>query len=159
MAATMVPAIAQVVCLGASHTAGKGVSSLEAFPAQLELLLRARGYTGSVVNAGISGDTTAGMLARLSSVTAPGTRVVVLQPGGNDFRKRSNSSEDTREANISIVVDRLRERRIEVVMVENSMFAGLPQYRGPDGQHLTPEGYRILAAQLLPQVARALGLP
>ena len=81
------PVRAQVVCLGASHTAGKGVALQEAFPAQLELLLRAKGYTGYVVNAGISGDTTTGMLARLESVTPPGTRVVVLQPGGNDFRK------------------------------------------------------------------------
>ena len=56
-----------IVALGASNTAGKGVGSGEAFPAQLEAMLRAKGYDAHVTNAGVSGDTTAGMLARLNS--------------------------------------------------------------------------------------------
>ena len=79
---------AQVVALGASNTAGKGVAPQEAYPAQLEAMLRAKGYNGHVVNAGLNGDTTAGMLARLDSAVPNGTRVVILQPGGNDFRRR-----------------------------------------------------------------------
>jgi acyl-CoA thioesterase I len=58
---------AQVVALGASNTAGKGVAPQESYPAQLEAMLRAKGYSGHVVNAGLNGDTTAGMLARLDS--------------------------------------------------------------------------------------------
>ncbi|MBV9150897.1 MAG: esterase, partial [Alphaproteobacteria bacterium] len=49
---------AQVVALGASNTVGMGVRPQEAYPAQLEAMLRAKGYNGRVVNAGISGDTT-----------------------------------------------------------------------------------------------------
>ena len=86
IAAAPGPAAAQVVCLGASNTAGAGVSQQEAYPAQLEVLLRARHYDGRVANAGISGDTTWGMLNRLERAVPAGTRVVVLQPGGNDER-------------------------------------------------------------------------
>src|SRR5256885_14806264 len=78
---------AQVVALGASNTAGKGVAPQSAYPAQLEALLRAKGYNGHVTNAGINGDTTAGMLARLDTTVPNGTRVGNLQPGGNDLRQ------------------------------------------------------------------------
>src|ERR1700722_13988262 len=75
---------ATIVALGASNTAGKGVSSSEAYPAQLEAILRARGLSVTVVNAGISGDTTEGMLGRLDQAVPDGTSAVILQPGGND---------------------------------------------------------------------------
>src|SRR6516162_5788035 len=78
-----------VVALGASNTAGKGVSADQAYPAQLEAMLRARGLDVNVINAGISGDTTGGMVARLDSAVPKGTKVVILQPGGNDLRKNA----------------------------------------------------------------------
>src|ERR1700761_2900648 len=78
---------ATVVALGASNTFGKGVSRGQAYPAQLEALLRAKGLNVRVINAGINGDTTGGMLARLDRVVPKGTSVVILQPGGNDRRK------------------------------------------------------------------------
>jgi hypothetical protein len=56
---------AQIVALGASNTRGMGVAFEAAYPAQLEAMLRAKGYSGGVLNAGISGDTTTGMLTRL----------------------------------------------------------------------------------------------
>ena len=58
-------AAAQIVAFGASNTAGYGVGSDEAWPARLEAMLRSKGYQATVANAGISGDTTAGMLERL----------------------------------------------------------------------------------------------
>src|SRR3974390_3901808 len=76
-----------IVALGASNTYGKGVSRAQAFPAQLEALLRASGHAARVVNAGINGDTTGGMLRRLDRAVPNGTTVVILQPGGNDRRK------------------------------------------------------------------------
>src|SRR3979490_3637662 len=75
---------ATVVALGASNTFGKGVSRGQAYPAQLEALLRAKGLNARVINAGINGDTTGAMLARLDRVLPKGTRVALLQPGGND---------------------------------------------------------------------------
>jgi acyl-CoA thioesterase-1 len=150
-------ASAQVVCLGASNTAGKGFALRDAYPAQLEAMLQAKGYTGRVANAGISGDTTAGMLARLDAAVPQGTRVVILQPGGNDARRGIVAQ---RNDNISQIVERLKARQIAVVMLENAMLgAGPGQFHQSDGEHLTPEGYRLIAAQLLPQVAHALALP
>jgi acyl-CoA thioesterase I len=154
-----VTAQAQVIALGASNTRGMGVAPQDAYPAQLEMMLRAKGYNGRVVNAGISGDTTAGMLARLDSAVPNGTRLVILQPGGNDYRRRGGGPE-ARAENVEQIVSRLRGRGIQVVMLENQMLSAVPsQYHQPDGQHLTPEGYRLLASRLLPQVAPALGLP
>ena len=138
---------ATVVALGASQTAGKGVSSGEAYPAQLEAMLRARGLDVTVINAGISGDTTGGMMARLDSAVPKGTRVVILQPGGNDLRKGAPSY--TAELR-----SRLSAMGVRVVMLPNEMFRGKP--RQTDGQHLTPEGYHMLAQQLVGPVASAL---
>src|SRR5262249_40105746 len=83
---------ATVVAIGASNTYGAGrrgggVGTSEAFPAQLERMLKARGYDVRVINAGVPGDTTAGMLARLDSAVPEGARVVIIQPGGNDARR------------------------------------------------------------------------
>ena len=60
-------ATAQIVAFGASNTAGYGVGSDQAWPARLEAMLRAKGYQVTVANAGISGDTTMGMLRRLDA--------------------------------------------------------------------------------------------
>jgi acyl-CoA thioesterase I len=109
-------------------------------------MLRAAGIDAHVINAGVNGDTTAGMLSRLGGVPA-GTRLVILQPGGNDARKGQAGAE---AGNVAAITSRLAARGIKVIMLPNSMLHGLPHQ--PDGQHLTPEGYRMLAAALLPQV-------
>ncbi len=137
-----------IVALGASNTAGKGVSGSEAYPAQLEELLHARGIDVSVVNAGINGDTTQSMLARLDAAVPAGTTVVILQPGGNDRRKGSASA-------VAAIESALHARGIKVVMLQNELLHRLPHQS--DGEHLTPEGYHMLAQALLPQVTRALG--
>ena len=136
-----------VVALGASNTAGKGVSPGQAYPAQLEAILRARGLDVTVINAGVSGDTTGGMMARLDSVVPQGTRVVILQPGGNDLRKNAPNYTAELQAKIKAMGARL-------VMLPNGMFRGKPHQ--PDGVHLTPEGYHMLAEQLAGPVAAAL---
>ena len=143
---------ATVVALGASNTYGKGVARNEAYPAQLQAILKARGLNVRVVNAGINGDTTGGMLRRLNGVTPKGTDLVILQPGGNDARRGQGAS---REANIAEIKSRLSARGIKVIVMENNALRGLPHQ--PDGQHLTPEGYRMLAQSYASDVARALG--
>jgi acyl-CoA thioesterase I len=142
---------AEVVALGASNTYGKGVNRGEDFPSQLEAMLHAKGLHVSVANAGVSGDTTAGMLSRFDGAVDGATRVLLLQPGGNDARK---GVADRRADNIRAIMNKASQRHIRVVMVENAMFRGLPHQ--VDGQHLTPEGYKMLAAALLPRVAGGL---
>jgi len=139
---------ATIVALGASNTYGKGVARHQAYPAQLEAILRAKGANVRVVNAGINGDTTEGMLQRLDRSVPNGTSAVILQPGGNDRRK--GSPDRTSE-----IQSRLKARGIPVIMIPNGMFRGLPHQ--PDGQHLTPEGYRMLADQVASQVAGVIG--
>jgi acyl-CoA thioesterase-1 len=138
---------ATVVALGASNTAGMGVSPGQAYPAQLEIMLRARGLDVNVINAGVSGDTTGGMMARLASAVPKGTSVVILQPGGNDIRRGTpNYTAELRS--------RLSAMGVKVVMLPNAMLRGKPHQ--PDGIHLTPEGYHMLAQQLVGPVASAL---
>jgi acyl-CoA thioesterase-1 len=63
-----------IVAIGSSSTEGHGVPYQESYPAQLEAMLRAKGVDARVINAGIGGDTTGGMLARLDSAVPDGTR-------------------------------------------------------------------------------------
>src|SRR5947199_3817555 len=79
---------AQIVAIGASNVAGRGVSSSDAWPAQLEGMLIAKGRNVHVTNAGISGDTNAGMLARLDSAVPQGTKVVLLDRLGGGWNGR-----------------------------------------------------------------------
>jgi len=139
---------ATVVALGASNTYGKGVARSQAYPAQLEALLHARGLNVRVINAGINGDTTGGMLARLNGAVPKGTSVVILQPGGNDRRKMAPDQTSEIETRLAAV-------GVKVILLPNGMLHGLPHQ--PDGQHLTPEGYHMLAEELVGEVAGALG--
>jgi acyl-CoA thioesterase-1 len=141
------PAQAQIVVLGASSTAGYGVGAAAAFPAQLQAMLRAGGRPMSVTAAGVSGDTTARMLARLSSAVPPGTKIVVLQIAGNDgFRGMSASAAAANRAEIR---RRLHARGIRTVEADGYVMAALRSgLRQPDGIHMTAEGHRRVAEQL-----------
>jgi acyl-CoA thioesterase I len=120
---------AQIVAFGASNVAGRGVGSSEAFPARLERMLAAKGCNIHVANAGISGDTNAGMLARLD--------------------------QGDQKPEYAAIVARLRSRCIKIIPVTaNGVGRGELQ---SDGIHLTAEGHALLAARLLPSVVRALG--
>jgi lysophospholipase L1-like esterase len=81
----------QIVALGASNTAGLGIAAAAAWPSRLEMLLRARGYAVRVVNAGISGNDTSMMLARMNRAVPDGARLVILDKGKtNDGKRRIN---------------------------------------------------------------------
>jgi acyl-CoA thioesterase I len=143
-------AAVKIVALGASNTQGHGVSRAQAYPARLQALLKARGINATVVNAGIFGDTTGGMLARLERAVPAGTQVVILQPGGNDARQGKGAE---RSANIATIKSRLAARDIKLVMMENSMLAEVPRSElQSDGIHFTAKGYAILAQNILPSV-------
>jgi acyl-CoA thioesterase-1 len=105
---------AEVVCLGASYVQGWGVSPNEAFPAQLEAMLHARGINVAVANAGVSGDTTAGALARFDSAVDASTRVLVMGAGGINDRRFGYGPEATK-ANQQQIFAKARARGIKVV--------------------------------------------
>ena len=114
---------ATIVALGASNTYGKGVARNQAYPAQLEAILRAKGLNVRVVNAGINGNTTEGMLGRLDGIVPNGTSAVILQPGGNDRRK----GRPDRTAEIQ---SRLSARGIPVIILANNMAEGFASPAG-----------------------------
>ncbi len=74
----------QIVALGDSLTAGLGLDSQDAFPAKLQRALAAKGIVATITNAGVSGDTMSGGLARLDWSVPAGTDAVILELGAND---------------------------------------------------------------------------
>jgi acyl-CoA thioesterase-1 len=140
-------ASAQVVALGASNTEGHGVGASEAFPAQLERMLHAKGSSLQVKNAGVFGDTTGGMLSRLSSSVPEGTKIVILQFGGNDFRQ--NVTPAQRQANIASIQQQLRARGIKIIQADGFVSAALKSGMAQsDHIHLTAAGHQRVASQL-----------
>jgi acyl-CoA thioesterase-1 len=142
---------AQIVALGASVVAGYGVGSGDAFPQQLQAMLRAKGKQYSVSNQGVSGDTTAGVLARLDSAVPEGTRIVILLIGGNDVRR--GASVEQARAGAGNIISRLQARKIRVINAAPYYQAARAKGMAlPDGIHLTAEGQRYMATQLLPLI-------
>jgi acyl-CoA thioesterase-1 len=157
-------AAADIVALGASNTAGFGVSRDQAFPSRLQAMLHAKGLNVSIANAGRSGDTVAGMLSRLGSAVPNGTRVVILDPGNNDIKACTETWRPQRcatpaehDATVASIASRLQARGIKLVMA-NTEFRSVPisQWQA-DRRHLTAEGHRSTAARLLSAITDALG--
>lgn len=73
-----------IVALGDSLTAGYGLAAADAFPSKLQQALAAKGIAVTLANAGVSGDTTSGGLARLDWSVPAGTDAVILELGAND---------------------------------------------------------------------------
>ncbi|WP_245334682.1 GDSL-type esterase/lipase family protein [Bradyrhizobium mercantei] len=147
------PARAQIVAIGASNVAGRGVSSSDAWPAQLQGMLAAKGRNVHVTNAGINGDTNAGMLARLDSAVPEGTRIVLLDRYGGGWNARRLGQGD-QNAELAAIEAKLRSRHIRVIpMWWNAV---LRNYLQPDHIHFTVEGHRLVAAHMLPSVASAV---
>ena len=104
----------KLVVLGDSLSAGYLLAPDEAFPTQLEAALEKRGHEVEVINAGVSGDTTADGLARLDWSVGPDARAVIVELGANDAL-RGLPPEKTRE-NLSEIVSRLTDRNVKVLV-------------------------------------------
>ncbi len=143
-----------IAALGASNTAGYGVERDQAYPAALEKLLLARGLDVRIYNAGISGNTTGEMLARLDEAVPPGIRVVLFQPGSNDARRGIPDIE--RERNIRTITERLAARGIPVVRVAAAFAAARVAHLQTDGVHFTRAGHAMIGELLVDPVAGAL---
>jgi acyl-CoA thioesterase-1 len=115
-----------IVAFGDSLTAGPGVDADASYPAVLQTELDARGLRYRVVNAGISGDTTGGGLARVDSVIAHKPQIVILELGANDGL-RGLPLESTR-ANLEQIIVALQRAGARVVLAGMT----LPPNYGPD---------------------------
>jgi acyl-CoA thioesterase-1 len=99
---------ARILVLGDSLAAGNGIEPGEAFPALLQEEITRRGWKFSVINAGVSGDTSAGGLRRVDWLLRQRVDVLLLELGGNDGL-RGIQPEATR-TNLQSIIDRTREK-------------------------------------------------
>lgn len=161
----------KIVALGDSATAGWLVARTDAYPAELQRQLRAKGHDVVVKNAGISGDTSAGALHRLDLAVDPDTKIVLVEVGTNDLRLHIPAAK--MRANVTEIVRVLQKRRIAVLLiglgsldlsgiaraahVPYAQFRLPPgKYRARDHAHFNAEGYRIVVTRMLPQVEALL---
>ncbi len=144
-AAVTADALPTLVAFGDSLTAGFGVPVADAYPARLERRLREQGFAYRVLNAGVSGDTTAGGLRRVDVVLKARPRIVILELGANDGL-RGLPPERTRD-NLAQIIERLQAGGAIVVL------AGMrvpPNYG---------DRYATAFAAIFPELARRYRLP
>lgn len=104
----------RIVALGDSLTAGAGLPKADSFTAKLEAALRARGLDVTILNAGVSGDTASGGLARLDWSVPPDADGVIVELGANDML-RGTDPQVTRKA-LGDILSRLDQRGLPVLL-------------------------------------------
>jgi|KBSMisStandDraft_5_1062788.scaffolds.fasta_scaffold75725_2 acyl-CoA thioesterase-1 len=135
----------RIVVLGDSLTAGLGLSPQESYPTLLQQKLDAGGFHYDVVNAGVSGDTSAGGLSRLDWALEGDVRVLIVALGGNDALRALPP--DELKQNLSRIIERAQARHIRVLL------AGMeaPPNFGRD--------YIVTFHQVYPALARQYQIP
>lgn len=134
-----------IVFFGDSLTAGHGLEPEQAYPAVLERALEKEGLAARIVNAGVSGDTTAGGLRRLDWVLSQSPDILVVELGANDGL-RGQPLEET-EQNLTRIVEQAQRAGSRVLLV---------------GMRIPPSyGLRYAGrfADIYPRVARRLKIP
>lgn len=115
------PAPPTVLMLGTSLTAGLGLQPEDAFPARIQEQIDSAGLPHRVVNAGVSGETSAGALRRLDWLMRQEFDVLVLETGANDMLRGMDL--DSTRANLQAIIDRVRSERPGVRIVLVGMLA------------------------------------
>ncbi|MCZ2156049.1 MAG: arylesterase [Bryobacterales bacterium] len=130
-----------IVAFGDSLTAGYGVDREYSYPAYLQSLLDSHGYRYRVVNAGISGDTTAGGLTRTPNILEMKPAIVVLELGGNDGLRGLTLKQT--EENLAKIITELQRARARVLLAGIT----LPRNYGPEYITGFEQIYRRLATK------------
>lgn len=133
-----------VTLLGDSITAGYGLAAADALPAQLQASLNRIGVAAAVRGAGVSGDTSAGGLARVDFSVQPDTTLCVVELGANDYLQ--SLAPGAMRSNLVAIVRRLKARRIHVLLAGGTVPAR------------TGGGYAREFNAVFPAVARAEGV-
>ncbi|MFC7395667.1 arylesterase [Chelatococcus sp. GCM10030263] len=134
----------KIVVFGDSLVAGYGLAASEAFPAVLQKMLTEKGHAVTITNAGVSGDTASGGLARLDWSVPDGTQGVILELGANDMLRGTDPAV-TKDA-LEKIINRLKERGIAVLLAGMLAAPNL----GPD--------YTARFNAIYPDLAREHGL-
>jgi acyl-CoA thioesterase-1 len=132
-----------IAVLGDSLTQGYGLVDGQGFVPQLQAWLDAKGADAKLINAGVSGDTTAGGLARVAWTLTPDVDAMIVALGGNDLLR--GIAPEVARANVEGILTAARDANVEVLLV--GMQA--PGNYGPD--------YKQAFDALYPDLARAYG--
>jgi len=135
----------KLAVLGDSLTAGHELPAIAAFPARLQVALRARGIDVDVVNAGVSGDTTSGGRDRLDWSIPQGTQAVIVELGANDALRGIDPK--ISRAALDDIITKLKARKIAVLLC--GMYA--PPNYGAD--------YASAFNAIYPELAKTHGIP
>jgi acyl-CoA thioesterase-1 len=149
-------AATKIAVLGDSLSAGYGLPESEAFPAVVESLLRGRGHSVQVLNAGVSGDTTAGGLNRLDWILRQAPDILVVELGGNDALRGQPLANI--EANLREIIRKARAAGARVLLLGMD----LPTNYGPAYSRGFAAIYETIAIDtgvvLVPGFVREVGL-
>lgn len=128
-----------LLALGDSLTAGYGVPAGQSYPSKLETALKAKGHAVRVINAGVSGDTTAGGRARLDWVLGDNPDAAIVALGGNDALRGLPPSQMFE--NLDAILKTLKDKGVAVLL------AGMqaPPNLGPEYTQAFEDVYRRLA--------------
>jgi acyl-CoA thioesterase I len=135
----------KIVGFGDSLMAGYGLNAGQGFPERLQAVLNAKGHDVVIANAGVSGDTTSGGLARLDWSVPDGTEIVILELGANDML-RGVAPGITRQ-NLAEMIERLQARKIRVFLAGMRAAPNL----GAD--------YQAAFDSIFPSLAKEYGVP
>jgi len=156
-----------IVAFGDSLTSGYLVPRDQAYPAQLQAVLRKNSYDVIVKNAGLAGGTAEHALRRFDAAIDPGTDIAIVEFGIND--RRAGASLAQVRGRIAQLLRTLRLRHVEMLVVgaggldfsgvakaNGALYAEwkLPphKYRARDGAHFNAAGYAILVRRMLPEI-------
>lgn len=104
-----------IVAFGDSLTSGQGVGAAMAYPGVLQARLDADGFSYRVVNAGVSGDTTARALRRYKATLDGPVKILIVALGANDGLR--GVPVDQLDANLSTIIEEAQRRGIDVILV------------------------------------------
>jgi acyl-CoA thioesterase-1 len=145
-----------ILALGDSLTAGFGLAEEESFPARLQTRLEAGGYAHRVVNAGVSGDTTAGGLSRLDWLMRQHPNIIILALGANDGLRGVKPR--AMRANLAAIIEQAQAAGARVLLAGMR----LPSNYGADYTRRFEGVFRELATQynlpLLPFLLEGVAL-
>jgi acyl-CoA thioesterase-1 len=130
-----------ILAFGDSLTAGFGVDSKESYPARLQRLLNEKGYHYKVVNAGVSGDTTAGGAARINWVLQHDPEIVIIELGANDGLRGLSISEMRK--NLGRIIEACQKKGAKVLLAGMEITPNLGAEYSKDFR----ESFTLLAKQ------------
>ncbi len=146
-----------VLFFGDSLTAGYGLDPAQAFPALIQEQITARGWDFQVINAGLSGETTAGGLRRIDWVLQRPIAVLVLALGANDGLRGLPLAEAKR--NLQAIIDRTRHKypQVKIVLAGMQVPTNLGREYTTDFRTIFPDLVAANNATLIPFLLEGVG--